>query len=293
MREPAVTRAAHSSRRLHVRWGGWRRGRASHIPRGLLAKIVNCKEQCCASNGPLRFAAETVERKTHAKLGPIPATSAPGLGQSLPHLHRDWANPCHICTGTRPADARKQMRPIALTAAPYCSLSETRARTRRGERPRHRRCARCTPRRASRCMVGPRGGGTCPMAMRRVRQSRAGLAGSSTQLHPPPATRHPPPPAVFRARASVCLSVCACATDERAAPSSQPANLLLAPSPPPLRAVLPTACRTMRPATAGGGLPTCTALGVPAAHGAGMFTVAWCGTSQDSKRFGKPCATTA
>jgi hypothetical protein len=27
-------------------------------------------------------------------------TSAPGLGSSLPHLHRNWAHPCHICTGT-------------------------------------------------------------------------------------------------------------------------------------------------------------------------------------------------
>jgi len=24
----------------------------------------------------------------------------PGLGSPLPHLHRDWARPCHICTGT-------------------------------------------------------------------------------------------------------------------------------------------------------------------------------------------------
>jgi hypothetical protein len=28
--------------------------------------------------------------------GPTPATSAPGLGPPLPHLHRDWAHPCHI-----------------------------------------------------------------------------------------------------------------------------------------------------------------------------------------------------
>ncbi len=33
------------------------------------------------------------------------ATSAPGLGSPLPHLHRDWAHPCHICTGTRLAPA--------------------------------------------------------------------------------------------------------------------------------------------------------------------------------------------
>jgi hypothetical protein len=29
-----------------------------------------------------------------------PRLSAPGLGPPLPHLHRDWAHPCHICTGT-------------------------------------------------------------------------------------------------------------------------------------------------------------------------------------------------
>ena len=32
--------------------------------------------------------------------GLTPATSAPGLGSPRPHLHRDWARPCHICTGT-------------------------------------------------------------------------------------------------------------------------------------------------------------------------------------------------
>ena len=29
-----------------------------------------------------------------------PATSAPGLRSPLPHLHRDWAYGCHICTRT-------------------------------------------------------------------------------------------------------------------------------------------------------------------------------------------------
>ncbi len=29
------------------------------------------------------------------------ATSGPGLGSPLPHLHRDWACPSHVCTGTR------------------------------------------------------------------------------------------------------------------------------------------------------------------------------------------------
>ena len=28
------------------------------------------------------------------------STFAPELGAPLPHLHRDWAHPCHSCTGT-------------------------------------------------------------------------------------------------------------------------------------------------------------------------------------------------
>ncbi len=32
--------------------------------------------------------------------GARPATSAPGLGLTLPHLHRDWGSPRHTCTGT-------------------------------------------------------------------------------------------------------------------------------------------------------------------------------------------------
>ena len=32
-----------------------------------------------------------------------PTTSTPGLGAPLPHLRRDWAHPCNICVGTGPA----------------------------------------------------------------------------------------------------------------------------------------------------------------------------------------------
>jgi hypothetical protein len=34
-----------------------------------------------------------------------PTTSTPGVGSPLPHLHRDWAHPCHICTGTERSPA--------------------------------------------------------------------------------------------------------------------------------------------------------------------------------------------
>ncbi len=35
----------------------------------------------------------------------VSVASTPGLGSPLPHLHRDWARPCHICTGTGLAPA--------------------------------------------------------------------------------------------------------------------------------------------------------------------------------------------
>jgi hypothetical protein len=35
-----------------------------------------------------------------AGTGPTAATSAPGLGSPLPHLHRDWADRCRIMTST-------------------------------------------------------------------------------------------------------------------------------------------------------------------------------------------------
>jgi hypothetical protein len=43
---------------------------------------------------------ELKRRQCVLTLGSLPATSAPGLGSPLPHLHREWARPCHICTGT-------------------------------------------------------------------------------------------------------------------------------------------------------------------------------------------------
>jgi hypothetical protein len=36
-------------------------------------------------------------------LGATPTTSAPRLGSPLPHLHRDWAHPCHIRDWAHPS----------------------------------------------------------------------------------------------------------------------------------------------------------------------------------------------
>jgi hypothetical protein len=47
--------------------------------------------------------AHPCHRCTGAELAP--ATPAPGLGPPLPHLHRDWAHPRHRCTGTELAPA--------------------------------------------------------------------------------------------------------------------------------------------------------------------------------------------
>ena len=41
-----------------------------------------------------------VDRPCREYIRLMAATSAPGLGLSRPHLHRDWAHPSHICTGT-------------------------------------------------------------------------------------------------------------------------------------------------------------------------------------------------
>ncbi len=59
-----------------------------------------------------------------------PPTSAPGLGSPHPHLHRDWARPGHIRTGTgrvqaapvarahgQAAEPERPQLPIAATAA--------------------------------------------------------------------------------------------------------------------------------------------------------------------------------
>ena len=43
--------------------------------------------------------------------GRTPATSAPGLSLTPPHLHRDWAQPRHVCTGTGLTTRRSAVEP--------------------------------------------------------------------------------------------------------------------------------------------------------------------------------------
>ena len=41
-----------------------------------------------------------------------PNESAPGLGSPLPHLHRDWARPSHICTGSGQIDRLRVLHTV-------------------------------------------------------------------------------------------------------------------------------------------------------------------------------------
>ena len=94
-------------------------------------------------------------------LGSRLATSAPGLGSPRPHLHRDWAHPSHICTGTGLTPAHI-CTGTGLTPAHICT-GTTGSRTSRSNALAHtlhlydaapmrrqllmrnrRRCVRCT-----------------------------------------------------------------------------------------------------------------------------------------------------
>jgi hypothetical protein len=66
----------------------------------------------CARTGltPCHLCTRTGLAPCHicARTGPTPATSAPGLGPPLPHLHQDWVHPCHSCTRTGLAPTAKE-----------------------------------------------------------------------------------------------------------------------------------------------------------------------------------------
>ena len=62
---------------------------AWHSARGNCVAGLPGSPACCGANA-----------RPTSGLGLAPATSAPGLGAPLPHLHREWAHPCHICPGT-------------------------------------------------------------------------------------------------------------------------------------------------------------------------------------------------
>ena len=56
---------------------------------------------CAAGCSALALVTSAALGTSAPRLGLAVAVSALGLGSPLPHLHRDRAHPCHICTGTR------------------------------------------------------------------------------------------------------------------------------------------------------------------------------------------------
>ncbi len=65
---------------------------------------------CFALSQHCRSSPAGLAREARVLIGRTPATSAPVLGSPLPHLRRDWAHPCHICTGTGLAPATSAPR---------------------------------------------------------------------------------------------------------------------------------------------------------------------------------------
>ena len=82
----------------HREWRARLAHRAHREPsrsRRSLARPLPSAEPTCA---PICFCG--VAQHCTAPHSARRSTSAPGLGSRLPHLYRDWAHPCHICTGT-------------------------------------------------------------------------------------------------------------------------------------------------------------------------------------------------
>jgi hypothetical protein len=64
--------------------------RPLHVPRAGCLSASSCLRRRLPARSAIGWTAR------------VPSASAPRLGSLLPYLHRDWARPCHICTGTRP-----------------------------------------------------------------------------------------------------------------------------------------------------------------------------------------------
>jgi hypothetical protein len=77
-------------------------GASSHdIPRGMV-----CRRSRPSGRSRTPPSASRRLQRGRPRYPPTPtATSASRLGSPLPHLHRDWARPCHICIETELAPA--------------------------------------------------------------------------------------------------------------------------------------------------------------------------------------------
>ena len=122
---------------------------------------------------------------TQAAAAEHPPTSAPGLGSPLPHLYRDWARPCHICTGTGLAPATSapgpgstfpHLRRDSANASHICA----------GTPPRASRSRRRTPERSA--LAAARSASAAAPARRRATH-RSGASASCKRLKHSPARR--------------------------------------------------------------------------------------------------------
>ena len=57
----------------------------------------------------------------------IELSSAPGLGSPLPHLHQDWARPCHICARTGLTSAQLAAQTLPAVTPPFPPAEGARA----------------------------------------------------------------------------------------------------------------------------------------------------------------------
>ena len=84
--------------------------------------------------------------------GLTPTTSEPGLDSPRRHLHRDWAQPAHICTALRGTEETTQRA---------CARAHTCARARRSPRLRRHRRAGIGPRATRRTAAAATSTGLC------------------------------------------------------------------------------------------------------------------------------------
>jgi hypothetical protein len=94
-------------------------------PDAFVVGFAGCFPACHICNGTLARPCQIIYTRADPAhictgTGGSAATSAPGLGSPLPHLHRHWAHSGHICTetGLTPARSASGQGSPAATSAP-------------------------------------------------------------------------------------------------------------------------------------------------------------------------------
>ena len=132
----------------------------------------------------------------------IGCTSAPRLGAPLPHLHQDWAHPCHICIGTGRTPATSAP---GLAHACHISTGTGRTPARYAPGPARGGWTGC----ADRSWSTTRANTTMPtMTFSTLRCECHSLAHSDTHTNAEARMRHVPSVCV-RACVRACVFVCA------------------------------------------------------------------------------------